>query len=92
MNVYWLTGRAGINADEGPSYFGTLAEAHNAAKDHVKVRPQDRDEIRIDLREVVTDKAAILRMLNDAGGYQSDALRTWALGARGGLVEVKPGE
>lgn len=89
MNVYSL---ADIDRDGAPSCFGTLAEARAAAKDHVKARPQDRGDVRIDLHEVVTDKAAILRMLNDEGGYHGDALRTWALGARGGLVEVNPGE
>lgn len=91
MNVYWLTGRS-ISGDEGPAYFGTLADAHTAAKDHCKTRPQDKPEARIELREIETDKAAILRLLNAEGGYQSEPIRTWRLGDRGGLVECPNGE
>lgn len=89
MQAYLLTG----TTCEVARYYGTLTEAHAEAKDCARARPHDKPEIRIELIEVSTDKAAILRMLNDQGQWQDGGpRRTWALGDRGGLREVNNGE
>lgn len=90
MNVYILSGCAGAEACR--RYHATLGAAHAAAKDHVKVRPQDKFDVRIELADVVTDKAAILRMLNGEGGFAGPVQRTWRLGERGGVVECGNGD
>ena len=73
----------------GPAcYKGTAAEAHVEAK-----ALANRSDVRVELIEVATDKAGVLRLLN--GVATIDALnvtQTWKLSPRGGLVDCPNGE
>jgi len=89
MHAYWITGLVG--SDDSP-YAATMADATKIVKEHLRVRPDSRDEIRVELVEIETSKSAIIRMLNDEGQYQGPPIRTWRVGPRGGLVECKNGE
>ena len=90
MQAYLLTGALG---DLDHTYFGTRDEAAAAIKKHLEIHPHDQPELRVELTEIATDKATIISMLNNEGGYQiGDPLRTWRCGPRGGLVECPNGE
>lgn len=64
-----------------PRYYGTLSEAHFAAKKFF-----DRFDVVITEEEVPTAKSDILRLLNDDGGF-AVPLRKFVLTQRGGLKE-----
>lgn len=90
MHVYLLTG---TSLQEVTRYHATLKEAHELAKACAVTRPDDLTDIRIELLNAITDKAAILRMLNDEGQFiDGGPLRTWRLTPRRGLVECENGE
>lgn len=86
MRAYWITGL--IGRDDCP-YAATMKDAAAIVREHLEVRPDSRDDIYVELREIATDKAAIIRMLNDEGRYQGPPIRTWRVGPRGGLVECE---
>lgn len=70
-----------ITDGHGPScYRGTLADAHEIAKDSY-----DRFDVRIEQVEVDTDRENLLRILNEEGGFQSPVFRSWVLSPRGAL-------
>lgn len=90
MNAYLLTG---IPDQEAPRYYGTLADAHENAKTALLLKPGAMvEEVRIELVDIETEKAAILRILNGIGRFQSAPLRTWKLTQRKGLKEIENGE
>jgi hypothetical protein len=88
MNVYWITGLPTWLRDGGSAFAATLNDVQEIT-DQVK-HPEQRAEVLVTLREVETDKAAIVRMLNNAGGYMTHPLRSWEIGPRGGLREIPP--
>jgi hypothetical protein len=68
------------------AFFGTHAEAHDAAK---LVTP--RSAAFIDEVEVPTDKAGVTQLLNTPQGQRFyPTLRSWSLSVRGGLVVAAP--
>ena len=87
MKAYWVTGLS--NPDSSGHYCGTLTEAHALGKEEQRHR---WPEVFIDEVELETDKAAILRMVNDEGKYQTMGNRIWTLTPRGGLRELSPEE
>lgn len=66
---------------------------HQDAKDYVKAQTsrESRLQVTVDLVEIDTSKENLLRVLNNDGGYQSGALRSWIGTPRGGLKEVAVG-
>lgn len=87
MKAYWVTGLS--DPDKPDHYCGTLGEAHAMGKKEPKHRWPC---VFVDEVEWETDKAAILRMVNDEGKYQTMGDRIWTLTARGGLRELSPEE
>ena len=90
MNVYRVFD---ITPGEHPTYCGTQAEAHSAAKglDGSNYFPDQR----IELVDVPTDKDSIIKLLNADpfnDPWPGTVLRTWRLGERGGMVECPNGE
>jgi hypothetical protein len=81
-----------LDVDSSPvrieGYAETLATAHINAKLYTKSHLCD---LRIELIDVPTDKAAVCALLN-GDIPELPALRTWKLTARGGLTEVENGE
>ena len=71
-----------------PRYLCTRDEAHFEAKEIPKY---NRDEVRIELIEINTDKKTLAEILS-GWGFSERALRTWRLSPRGGLVECPNGE
>ena len=86
MHVYWITGLPSWLNKHGSTCAATL-DAAREVTDQIK-RPEQRAEVLVTLREVETDKKAIVRTLNGEGGYRGLALRAWDIGPRGGLREV----
>lgn len=84
MNFYRITQFA--NSD--PVYTGTLGDAHNIMRSYPAT---NRDEARIELIDLGTDKDALLHLLN-APPPPATAERTWIITPRGGLKEVANGE
>jgi len=81
MRFYEVTyARAGSE----PAFYGTQADAHDAARGH-----PDRARVYIDEVEVPTDKAGLLVLLNaPVIARLFPTLRTWRLSPRGGLVDA----
>jgi len=78
------------SANEGRAdYRGSLNDAHMSAK-----VGEPRANMRIELHEIPTDKAAVLLYLN--GQHIPDELmkplRTWSLTERGGLKQISNGD
>ena len=67
-------------------YSATLKEAHDAAK-----QVASRIDARVELVDVMTDKASIVGILNGESKL-FELLRTWKLTPRGGLTECENGE
>lgn len=72
-----------------PEFHGKQSDAHTAAK---MVPLHLRPETRIELVDVPTDKDSIERLLNGHGLSGLNALKTWKLTPRGGLVDCANGE
>lgn len=89
MNAYRVIAPDYIGGPVRPAYLGTLALAHADAKEHGRNALPD---IRIELVEVDTSKAGVLALLNGDEPEEAAVIRTWRLGARGGLVECPNGE
>lgn len=89
MHVYRIVDTA-IPEDDAPRprYEATQLEAHNDAK----ARPGIiRDSVRIEMIDVLVDKAGVCRILND-DKIKHRLLRTWKLTPRGGMVDCENGE
>lgn len=74
------------------SFRDTLKSAHRRAKQESE---NDRDDVRIELINIPTDKIGILNLLACLVAQEmpeAEALRTWKLTARGGLKEIPNGE
>lgn len=84
MNFY----RVSQWANSEPVYSGTLGDAHLIMRSYPVT---NRDEARVELIDIGTDKDALLRILN-SGPPVADAERTWIITPRGGLKEVPNGE
>jgi hypothetical protein len=90
MNLYRISREDG---DLYPVWTGTLSDAQEEAKAMVKTLPGCKDELRIELMDVPTDKASVLELLNgNDTGLVGGPLRSWALTPRFGLKEVEVGE
>jgi hypothetical protein len=87
MNVYRVFAEQPDTNRAPFGFYGVLKEAHEAAKGY---QPYLRDYTRIELVDVDTSKAGVLRILS--GDAQYTVLRTWCLTSRGGLKEVSNGE
>lgn len=83
MHVYCITRDEG---DKAPRFAGTLTDAKAELK-NLCFQPE---LVRVELREVLTDKGGVVQMLNgdDAGIVR----RTWKLSPRRALVECPNGE
>jgi hypothetical protein len=77
-------------------YVSKLTDAHKLAKDlaasFTPAQVMDRALVRIDLVEIKSDRATLLKMLNGGDDWQSAPIRTWAIKERGGLYEMAAGE
>ncbi len=69
-----------------PHYVATFEEARAAVREEPTVG--ERVAVCVDLVDVDTSKAGVLRILNSRGGYQT-TLRSWQGTARGGLKECR---
>lgn len=86
MHVYYVSDTVNHR------YYGTLAEAHTAAKEPTSLTDGTgfrRDWIRIELVDVPTDKASIIKMLN-LDELDQRTLKQWILTPRGGLMIAPP--
>ncbi len=72
-----------VRARGHDEHFPTLVRAHRDAKDCRDF--MDWRDITIDEVEVATDKANMLRLLNNEGGTHK-YLRQWGITQRGGLM------
>lgn len=89
MHVYRVF-NSDIERDELDYRFkGTLEESRVLA--HSGPGPWSHDNVRIELIDVPTDKASIIKLL-DMGELDADPLRTWGITKRGGLRELDNGE
>lgn len=70
-------------------HYGTLDDVKAYVRELSGVT--ERTGVTVDLVEVATDKANLLRLLNEEGGTHSGALRSWVGTPRGGLKEVPAG-
>lgn len=82
MNFYQIEARP----DEVVSHYATLSEAHQIAKTH------DRDQVRVLLVDIPTDKGNVLRLLNNRSAAGVQVLKRWRLSVRGALVELGEGQ
>jgi hypothetical protein len=82
MHVYRIARSVQAAATGACEYFGTLAEAHKAAKQW----PQEAwPFVFLELFEVPTDRTSLIALLN--GAQHKTRLRSWELTERGGLKE-----
>lgn len=82
-----------VDADDAASelFFGTLRDARDHIRAHLRVSPHEGPEIEIAEVVVATDKRAVLNMLAGQGATTRKVVRTWRVGPRGGLVEETDG-
>ena len=85
MKAYWITGPESQVDNYGSHYVGTFAEARAVVK---KVDKFHRLDVLVEEVDVLVDKAAILRLLNSEGKYQTITGRRWVATARMGLREI----
>jgi hypothetical protein len=72
------------NPNDVERWAGTLGQAKESA-----IRFTDRPDVRIELVDLPTDRAAVISMLNNGAPSIDGAMvsRTWRLSPRGALVE-----
>lgn len=75
---------------ESRLYVGTLEEAAAIVR---QIRdPHYQAEVLVRQVEIETDKETLVRVLNDAGGYERATPNAWVRGPRGGLLRLSERE